>query len=102
MTGQRRGLSKERHSLLKVAFAAVAVAGFAAAWLGLASAHPPDADERAALVAGVVGTPAATPAPSRSSTAVPTSSGAQATSTPSAPPEATDPEANAAKRSRGS
>jgi len=97
MTGQRRGLNKERHSLLKAAFAGVAVAGFAAAWLGLASAHSSEADESAAAIAA-----AATPTPMRSPTAAATTGVTQATSTPAAPPEPANPEANLSKRSRGS
>lgn len=40
MTGARRGFGRERHTALKAVLAAVAVAGFLAAWAGLARAHP--------------------------------------------------------------
>jgi hypothetical protein len=103
MTGQRRGLSKERHSLLKVAFAAVAVAGFAGAWAGFANAHSPEALGGAALTpTGVAGGLPATPIPVASMAVTSTPALGQATSTLAATPEPEAPVPTRAKRSRGS
>lgn len=41
MTTTRKGFNRERHTALKIAFAAVATGGFSLAWAGFAASHEP-------------------------------------------------------------
>jgi hypothetical protein len=67
MANTRKGFTRERHSPLKLAMAASAVVGFAAAWAGFSRSHGATAvvtSQEAVLQASTAPPPAtATPAP---------------------------------------
>ncbi len=73
MAGNRRGLMKERHTIVKLAVAGLSAAGFAAAWAGFAASHQgaaPDVAASETATATTVppaGTSAATPTRGRRS-----------------------------------
>lgn len=103
MATARRGFNSERHGVLKAVLSAIALAGFAGAWLGFARAH-----EDEPLVEAAPGaieerpnpTPSPTPAPTRTGTSTPAP---LPTATVSASPsEETAVATRAPKRSRGS
>lgn len=74
MSSNRRGFGNERHNAFKLAFSALALAGFVGGWVGFASSHDPAADlpedeGDVAIVAAdgpdPTATPTETPSPER-------------------------------------
>ena len=115
MASTRRGFNRERHTPLKLAFAVLAIAGFALAWAGFARSHPPAGPELplnttdSAVLQVPTSTPTATRTPAEPSGTPATSPPATPTPTPGSAVDATatpGPQRSAnrstQRRSRGS
>ena len=90
MATTRKGFNRERHTALKVAFAAVAIGGFSLAWAGFAASHEPavPAAPLSYAAAAVQAIPTATPTPS--------TAGAASRANTSTPPATSTPTPTAA------